>query len=65
MNFEWKDEYGIGVSIIDDQHRYFVGLINELYAAIQNGEADDKLCEIFGKVTKYADECEIQTWIYY
>lgn len=54
MNFEWKKEYIIGVKIIDEQHQYFVGLINELYGAIQNGEEDGKLGEVFDKLISYA-----------
>ncbi len=32
--FPWKDEYKIGVEVIDKQHEHFVSLMNKLYFSI-------------------------------
>lgn len=31
MKFIWRDEYGVGVEIIDEQHKHFFELANELF----------------------------------
>jgi hemerythrin len=33
--FKWIDEYSIGISIIDNQHKKIIDYINELHDAIQ------------------------------
>lgn len=56
MHFSWKEEYEMGISVIDKQHKYFVSLINELYDAILAGQTDKKLKEILSKLIDYATE---------
>lgn len=48
------DRYILGFKIIDDQHRYFVGLLNELYDAINQVSAKEKLGHIIDEVINYA-----------
>ena len=31
MKFIWRDEYSVGVEIIDEQHKHFFEIANELY----------------------------------
>jgi len=35
---KWKDEYSVGVSYIDEQHKKFLGMINKLNEACNQGE---------------------------
>lgn len=35
--FEWKDEYGVGVRVVDQQHKRLVSLVDELYEAMKRG----------------------------
>lgn len=56
MHFPWKEEYEMGISVIDKQHKYFVSLINELYDAILSGQTDKKLKEVLDKLIEYAKE---------
>ncbi len=56
MHFPWKEEYEMGISVIDKQHKYFVSLINEIYDAILAGQTDKKLKEILSKLIDYAKE---------
>ncbi len=35
----WKDRFNIGVKEMDEQHKLFVSYINELYDAMQSGNA--------------------------
>jgi len=43
MFFEWDDSYSVGVAKIDRQHRRLIGLINELYEAMQQGHGPNTL----------------------
>lgn len=54
MSIPWKDEYSVNVKIIDDQHKYFIGLINELYDTVVNKKPKEKIQEIFAKLDAYA-----------
>ncbi len=56
MHFPWKEEYEMGISVIDEQHKYFVSLVNELYDAILRGQTDTRLKEILSKLIDYVKE---------
>lgn len=49
----WKDEYSVGVAMIDAQHQMFIGIINELYSAIMAKKEDDILDDIFNQLVAY------------
>lgn len=53
ISFTWKDEYSVGVEMIDEQHKMFVGIINELYTAIQEKKGDIVLKDIFNQLVAY------------
>jgi len=53
-HLELGDRYVLGFKIIDDQHRYFVGLLNELYDAVNQMSAKEKLGHIIDEVINYA-----------
>lgn len=54
MVFTWKDEYSVGIDEIDNQHKNFISLLNELYDAIQENKIKGELSSIFDKVINYA-----------
>lgn len=54
MSILWSEEYNVGVKEIDDQHKYFVGLLNETYDAVINKKSIEKIQEIFVKLDNYA-----------
>lgn len=51
---QWKDEFAIGVELIDTQHKVLVGIINELYEAIIAKKEGDFLDGIFKRLVEYA-----------
>jgi hemerythrin len=55
MKIEWKDEYSVGVEEIDDQHKYFISLLNNLNNAIVAGKSREELKELFRLVPDYAE----------
>jgi hemerythrin-like metal-binding protein len=54
--FEWKEEYSVGVTEIDDQHKKLVDTIDKLSQAIGEGHAKEALHEILDTLAAYAVE---------
>lgn len=51
----WSPQYSVGVKIIDDQHKEFMDTFNELYDALLNNEAEEKLAVTLKKLSDYAE----------
>ncbi len=51
---KWDDSYVVGVSVIDEQHKHFVGLLNTLYESLESKNTS-KVPEIIKDLTDYAD----------
>lgn len=49
----WKDSFNIGVNKMDEQHQQFVSYINELYDAIQAGNAEIAITKTIDNVINY------------
>jgi len=56
MKIEWKEEYSVGVKEIDDQHKYFISLLNDPYNAITAGKKQEELKELFQYIADYAEK---------
>lgn len=54
MQIPWREEYSVNVKEIDDQHKYFIELLNELYGAVINKISVEEIQEIFTKLDAYA-----------
>ena len=51
---EWEDKFSVGISIIDDQHKKLIGILNKaIYAKGSNGSPEE-LWEILSEMTNYA-----------
>lgn len=53
MAFDWKDEFKLGIKIIDDQHKKFIGLIVRLYKTIYEQKTKNELKKILNELVKY------------
>jgi hemerythrin len=49
----WKSEYDLGISIIDEQHRGIVTIINSLFYSMQNKHEVDILTPVYGMINEY------------
>ena len=55
----WKDDYAIGVEIIDEQHKHLFEIGNKIYDLLENYLLDDKYDKVvtiiqeLGEYTKY------------
>jgi hemerythrin len=52
---EWKQEYSIGVKIIDEQHQKFFSLINDLNIAISERQFENKIIPVLDALIEYTD----------
>jgi hemerythrin len=50
---EWNDKLSIGVSSVDEQHKKLVGILNELYEAVQARQGHEKLGTLFNELIDY------------
>lgn len=52
MNFIWKEEYSVNVKQLDDQHKFFLGIMDKCYEAIQEKK---ELKKTINELIEYAD----------
>lgn len=51
--FTWKDEYSVGVQLIDTQHKKLVDLLNSLHEAMAQGKGQNILGDILNQLALY------------
>jgi hemerythrin len=51
---EWDDKYSVGISIIDNEHKKLIGIINKAIALEQNSNNSEEIIEIINEMNKYA-----------
>ncbi len=51
---DWKDEYDLGMPIIDTQHKHFLELMNQAYDAFYNKQTDEELAVLIENLKNYA-----------
>ncbi len=49
----WTDKLSVGVGVLDEDHKKLVGMLNELYDAMQAGQGRDSLGRILGGLVQY------------
>lgn len=54
--FPWKDDYSVGVEKLDKQHQQLVGLLNQLYEAMEAGKGREALKQVFDGLLRYTNE---------
>jgi hemerythrin len=52
--FPWREAYSVRIPQIDAQHQQLVGLVNELHAAMLQGNGNDALGRILSELVRYA-----------
>ncbi|EXI79478.1 MAG: McHr [Candidatus Accumulibacter appositus] len=52
----WRDQYRVGVTDIDQEHRYLFGLINEFHDKHRGGADDKALEQILNRLVQYSEE---------
>lgn len=63
--YQWKEEYTVNISVIDEQHKKFLNIINELKVIINNGSCKERVSEIFFQLAYLIDHYFIKEEIYF
>lgn len=51
---EWSNKYSVGVSVIDEEHKGFIGIINKVIAARQRNYNQEEVEEVLSELVKFA-----------
>jgi hemerythrin-like metal-binding protein len=51
---EWDDKYSVGISIIDEEHKKLIGIMNKVVALEQNSGNPKEITEVLNEMNKYA-----------
>lgn len=51
--FEWRDDYNVGVRVVDEQHRRLVNLVDELYEAMKAGKGSEGAMRVLKGLVEY------------
>jgi hemerythrin len=49
----WTEKLSVGVGVLDEDHKKLVGMVNELYDAMQAGHGKEKLGRILDGLVQY------------
>lgn len=50
---DWTDNLNTGITLIDEQHRKLIGIINDLHTAMKAGQSKNILDEILSRLLEY------------
>ena len=50
---KWRDSYNLGIPKIDEQHKKLVEILNQLYKAMRENQAKDKMNKIISELKQY------------
>jgi hemerythrin-like metal-binding protein len=62
--FEWKEEYKVGVKVVDEHREKFFSIINRLKKVIVDKDCRINVADIFFSLVHYAEHYLIQEEIY-
>lgn len=51
---EWDDKYSVNISIIDEDHKKFISIINKAIVAKQHNNNAEKVKDVLKEMTMYA-----------
>ncbi len=51
---KWNDKYSVGISVIDDEHKGFIDIINKIIAAKKHNDKPEEVREVLYEMIKYA-----------
>ena len=65
QTIEWKEEYKVNVSFIDEHHRKFIEIMNLFQEARKDDFCTDKMSEIFFSLAHYAEDYLLREIIFF
>lgn len=62
--YKWKEKYAVNITVIDDQHKKLLEIINELKQVINNNLCEKKVSGVFFQLAYLIDHYFIKEEIY-
>ena len=50
---EWEEKYSVGISMIDEEHKKLIGILNKAICAKGNNDNLEELREVLREITNY------------
>lgn len=63
--YQWKEEYTVKITVIDEQHKKFLSIINDLKIIINSGACKEKVSDVFFQLAYLIDHYFIKEEIYF
>lgn len=54
MAISWDKSYSVNVKELDEQHQYFISLLNKAYQLVYQGEETEKVSQLVKEIIEYA-----------
>ncbi len=51
---EWEDKFSVGISIIDDEHKKLIGILNMVIFVKGHNDNPEEIREVLREITNYA-----------
>ncbi len=51
---KWDDKYNVGLSIVDEEHKDFIGILNKAILAKEHNDNPEEIREVLREMTTYA-----------
>ena len=51
---EWEDKFSVGISIIDDEHKKLIGILNKAVLANEHNDNSVETLELLGDMIEYS-----------
>ena len=51
---EWEDKFNVGISIIDEEHKKLIGILNKAILAKEHNGKPEEIKEVLGEMVEYS-----------
>ena len=51
---KWNDKYSVGLPIVDEEHKEFIGILNKAIFAKEHNDNPEEIREVLREMTNYA-----------
>ncbi len=62
---EWKEEYNVNISFIDEHHQKFLNILNNLQEVVHQDNCSERISEIYFSLVHYAEHYLIREAMYF